>query len=305
MAIQKEIWAADIAERLFPNDSWMQHSTDDSAFVENRRVHLAQSGALPTVEVNRVYTGAQVVAQLRVDTDADYTIDEHTTTPVTIPDIEITEVNYNKRQSVIGSHAKVLNLSIANRMQYSWAPTLAANLIRTTGTAAPAQVIGATGNRKPATIEDFLKLKGIFDDMDVDEMDRHALVPSFMLNDFIANNKTLLTNLNLSGDAIFANGNLKTIFGFAIHTRGKKNILTYDGGANPAPRIPGAAALATANAAILAWSPEYVRRALGAVKVFESNQNPFLYGDGFSALARAGGKKWYDDQTGVVALVEA
>lgn len=305
MAIQREIWAADIAEKLFPKDSWLVKSVDDTAFVEGKRVHLAQAGALPTVVRNRVYTGAPVAASLRTDSDADYMIDEYTTNPITIPDIEQTEVNYNKRQSVLSAHVKVLNLSMANWMQYHWAPTLAANILRTTGTAAPAQAVGATGNRKRVTVEDWLKMKGLFDDMDIDDMSREALVPSFMLNDFIADNKQLLLNLNQSGDAIFTDGNLRKIFGFNINTRGKKNILTFNNAALPVAITPDTAAAATNNAAILCWHPDYVRRAKGAVKVFENKQDPQYYGDVFSALARGGGKKWYDDQTGVAALVES
>jgi hypothetical protein len=266
---------------------------------------LAQAGALPTVQKNRVYNGAPATAGLRLDTDADYEIDEFTTDPITVPNIETVEVNYNKRQSVLMGHTKALNLSIANWMQYAWSPTNAANIIRTTGTASPAQVIGATGNRKGLSVEDFLKLKSLFDDMDVDDTNRQALVPSFMLNEFIANNKQLLLNLNVQGDAIFTNGNLQNIFGFHIITRGKKNILTFDNAANPVRRTPGAAALGNANAGLLAWHPDYVRRAKGAVQVFSDLQNPLYYGDVFSALARAGGKKWYDDQTGVAAIVES
>jgi hypothetical protein len=305
MPIQKEIWAADIAEKLFPENSFVMESVDDTAFVDNRKVHLAQAGALPVVVRNRVYTGAPVQSGLRVDTDAEYQIDEYTTNPITIPDIESIEVNYNKRQSVLKGHIDSLNLSVANWMQYHWSASLAANILRTTGTAAPAQVVGATGNRKAVTIDDFLKLKGLFDDMDVDDMNRQALLPSFMLNDFIATNKTLLMNLNLSGDAIFKDGTLRNIFGFNVRTRGKKNILTYTNAALPVVRQPDEAALGAANAAILAWHPSYVRRAKGAVKTFEKLQDPNMYGDVFSALARAGGKKWYDDQTGVAAIIES
>lgn len=307
MAIQKEIWAAQIAEQLFPKGAWANKSIDDSAFVENKRVHLAQAGGLPTVVRNRIYTGAPVAASLRVDTDIDYDVDEYTTNPITIPNIEETEVNYGKRQSVLSSHVKVLNLQIENWLQTQWAPSLAANIIRTTGGAAPAQVVGATGNRKRLTVDDFLKLKSLFDDMDIDDMGRQALIPSFMLNDFVAENKQLLLNLTVGGDAIFSNNTLNKIFGFEIQTRGKKNILTYNNVALPVVRTPDdtLTALPSANAAVLAWHPDFVRRAKGGVKVFEKKEDPQYYGDVFSALARAGGRKWYNDQTGVAAIVEA
>jgi hypothetical protein len=48
-----------------------------------------------------------------------------------------------------------------------------------------------------------------------------------------------------------------------------------------------------------------VRRALGAIKVYANENDPTLYGSAFSTMARAGGRKAYSDETGVVAIVEA
>ncbi len=303
MAIQKEIWIADIVEKLLPENSFVNQSIDDSPFVTNRTVHRPNAGALPEVQRNRTVFPAALVK--RTDTDGPYIIDEFTSTPSLIQDIEETEVNYGKRQSVTASHAKEIDKQIANWMARYWAPTLAPNFIRTSGGNRAANTLNATGNRKIFTLADLHKARTVLDDMDLSEDGRNILLPAHMLNDLIENEKDIIMSKDFRGDADIRKGRVMKLMGFNIYTRGRKNVLRYSNAGTPVVIDPSTTGAATDNAAALIWHKDCVARAKGAVKVFEDVDKPEYYGSVFSALARAGGQKTFQDQTGVMAIIEA
>jgi len=304
MAILKEIWATDIAEKLFPSNSFIGQSVDDSMWVSGKKVHRANAGDLPGVQKDRTVFPAPVTP--RTDEDADYNIHEHTSDPTRIRDIEEIETNYQKRQSVLSGHIKVINNSIANWMAHDWAPTAEANFIRTSGADRPANLDGATGTRKKLTVEDILKAKAILDDMDLPMDGRNILIPSHMYNDMLLSEYKYLESLDKQGKAVLKDGNIAALFGLKIFIRGKKNVLSYTNAATPALRTPVATTgKATANAAALLWHKDFVARAKGDVKVYHNEDDATIYGSVFSAMARAGGQKTYLDGTGVMAIIEA
>lgn len=305
MAIQKEIWAADIKEQLFPNDSFVALSQDDSVFSDGKKVHRAVSGTVDPATRNRQTVPASV--KRRTDTDTEYELDEFTTDPILIQDIEEVEVNYQKRTSVLSQQMKQLNLDVAKWMNYHWAAEQASTIIRTTGADRPAiaTAFGATGNRKKVKIEEFIALAKLFDDMEVPEEGRAILVPTTMYYDIVTDHWKDLLNLQMEGKAVLQRGEMYSLFGFRVWKRSAKNLLTYTNATTPVRRTPDAAPLTTANAAALAWHPDFVTRAKGDVKVFENIDDATMYGSVFSSLVRAGGRKFYPDGTGVAAIVEA
>ena len=309
MALQTEVWVSDIKEKLFPENSFQNAALDDSLFVNNRIVNLANAGQVPDVIRNRSVIPATVTQ--RTDVDINYQVHEFTSTPNVIQDIEEIETAYDKRMSVLKGHIDGLNNKMANWMQYAWAPTLSANIQRTTGSNRAAVIPGATSNRKALTLADIFKAKGILDDMDVPEEGRMMLIPSYMYNDLLEAEKTSLVNLQNTGEALIQRAQLVQLLGFRVVKRGKNNVLSYDNTGTPVPRIatnpndPEYAALTSANAAVLMWHPDFVRRALGAIKVYANEDQAAYYGSIFSTMARAGGRKAYSDETGIVAIVEA
>jgi hypothetical protein len=309
MALQTEVWVSDIKEKLFPQNSFQAAAIDDSMFVENLNVNLANAGALPAVQRNRTVIPATVTA--RTDVDLQYRVHEFTSDPTAIRDLEEIETAYDKRMSVLKGHIDALNNKMANWLLYSWAGTTADNIVRTTGTSRAAVIPGATGNRKPLLLADIFTAKGIMDDMDVPEEGRILLIPSYMYNDLMFAEKTSLVNLERTGESLIQDGKLISLLGFRIITRGKRNVLSYTNAGTPVPRIATNpddveySALTSANAAALMWHPDFVRRALGTVKVYANEEDAVLYGSAFSTMARAGGRKAYTDETGVVAIVEA
>jgi hypothetical protein len=302
MAILTEVWARDIAEKLFPNDSFVMQAVSDDAWINNKRVHRSQAGSLPGVAINRSVFPA--VSTSRTDTDEGYDMDEITTDPTHIRDIEEIEVSYAKRQSVLQNHINVINLKGSNAVAYRWAPTLASGIIRTTGDLTPANTPGATGDRKKLTLEDLMKAKNAFDDQDIPSDGRNILIPASMYNQLVIDEKTVLMSNDFRSDATIKDGNIVKIFGFNIFTRGRENVLRYSNAATPVVKNPDAAGAATDNAAILCWHKDFVSKAKGAVKIYSQIDVPGYYGSVFSAMARVGGQKMFTGQNGVLAIVE-
>lgn len=303
MAILTEVWARDIAEKLFPNDSFVMNAISDDPWVNNKKVHRPQAGALPTVEINRSVFPAVPVE--RTDSDNEYDLDEFTSTPTRIRDIEEVEVSYNKRSSVLKNHIDVLNVQIANQLMFKWSGTGASQIIRTTGANTVSNLPGATGNRKKLTLADVMAARTAFNDQDIPEEGRYILIPASMYDQLLLDEADILISKDFRGDADISNGVLRKLFGFNIYTRGRNNVLRYTNAATPVAKNPTAASAVTDNAACLVWHRDFVARAKGGVKVYSDIDNPTIYGSMFSAMARAGGQKIYSDGLGVLSIVEA
>lgn len=299
MGIQKEIWVADIAANIFPTNSFIVRSKDDSMYVENKKVHLPQSGTQPTVVKGR--TTFPATASKRTDITLEYNVDAYSTDPMHLEETDEIEVSYDKRQSIISDHTDVLNTTIADWMLVNWAPTVASRIFRTSGDARPAGAPSATGNRKKVTLQDFLDAKRKLDKDDVPSEGRVVVIPADMYNDLLA--LDAIISADKLGNAALPSGVVGRIFGFDIYIRSR--VLVFNNAATPVVKDPEVAGAATDNEAALFYHPNFVRRALGAVKLFSKEDDPQYYGDVFSAMVRAGGSKARIDSKGVVLLVES
>lgn len=299
MSIVPEIWVNDIAGNLFPDNSFITRSKDDSAFVdENGVVHLPQSGAKPNSERNRSTFPAPITE--RTDLIVSYALDDFTTDPTLVRDLDEMETSYDKRTSVTEDHTDTLQEDIADWMLYHWASESASQIVRTTGAARASFIAGATGNRKKITYADFLSAKRILDNQNIPQKGRCCLLPAEMYNDLFELDEII--NLDKQGKPTLPEGVVARILGFDIMMRA--NVVSYNNAATPVKRLPDAAALTTANAAALFWHEKFVRRGKGQVNVFAEEGKAAYYGSLFSTQAKAGGRKRYTDGRGVVALVE-
>jgi hypothetical protein len=301
MAIQQEVWATDIAENVFPDNSFMNRAQDDSDKLVGRTVHLPQAGAPPTAQKNRAGSAAPAK---RVDTVSDYVIDEFTTDPTVVTITEEIEVSYDKRMDVLKDHVEVLRTLAADSLCYNWAPTAASNIIYTTGVARDVWKVGhQTGQRLAVARNDFANAARILNRMNVPQEGRVALVDADMAMDLMTIPEFI--SANIFGKPIIENGVLGRVFGFDIMIRSQAALYAPNG----TVKDMAAAKAATDCASTMFWHPNYVRKAVGTatnggIHVFEQNSSPTHYGDIMSAMVRAGGKHRYADQRGVVVLVE-
>ena len=301
MALNISIWQTTLVENFYPDNGFASKSVDDSAFVSAHKVIIPNAGAPSKVQKNRTVKPASV--NQRTDNDLEYEIDELTTDPIYIPNIDTVELSYDKRTSIISNDRAQLQDEAHLNLLERWGKGVpASNVLLTTGTTERNAHTSdtATGKRKRITKEDLLAIMTRMDADNVPEEGRYLLLDAYMYAD-------LLADLSESDKWMFQNsanmqtGVLGNLYGLNIMKRSK--VLRVK---NDKTLLPwGEDAVAGELAAALAWHEKSVSRALGEVKMFDSTNNPLYYGDIYSFLLRTGGSVRRYDKKGIYLLAEA
>lgn len=292
-------FARDIQENLFPDNAWYKNSKDDSMWIDGKTVRLPQAGAAPSVEKNRNVLPAQI--KKREDTAEEYDIDEFTTDPIFISDTEEMQLSYAKRQSVLGDHVNTINTNVADNFGQIWLPTLATNMVRTTGGTVDVTAPSGTGTRKAIADADLIKSVTLMDRMNVAAEGRFMAIPTSMYGQLLALDKFVDYQKRGLVDLV-KKGLIGEIYGMQIYKR--SYLAMYDNTATPVKKAFGSVGAATDNEAVLIWQKDMVRRAEGSVKVYSDIDKPEYYGSIFSAKVNAGGRIARADQKGVVAIIQ-
>lgn len=296
MALNKQIWLTTIQENFFPNDSFAVKSVDDSAFVDNKTVHVPNAGAPSGVEINRPDLPASV--SRRKDNDLTYDIDELTTNPIHIPNVDMVELSYDKRQSVLYNDRSQLQKEACQNLLYRWGN--GAKAFATSGESRAAHTsVTSIGNRKKITKTDVLAIATQLNSDDVPATERYLLLDAVMYDDLL----TDLTDKELSAflaSADVQRGVVGMLYGFEVMQRSKVLRTTAGKAVTKWTDEDTASELAAG----LAWQKSCVSRAIGEVKMFDSLDNPLYYGDIYSFLLRAGGEKRRYDKKGIALIIE-
>lgn len=300
MGLQKEIWVADIKETLHQGSEFIMAGTDYSAFVENKTVHVPQSGAGSTIVKNRSSLPA-TIAQ-RTDTELTFSLNEYTTDPVLITDLDELQTSYLKRQSVLGQHTNILNERIGTEVAYEWTPSGSAGLVlRTTGSATSELPHStATGTRLKITKEDIARMARKLDDDNVPTNDRFLVLPTAMYYELFGIDALLRNDFARVADQ--TTGAVNEIFGFKVFKR--PTTVMFDNATAGAKKAVGASASATDCLGAFAFQKQAVAQALGSIKVFAEIDKVDYYGSVFSALLMHGASKLRTDNKGIVALAQ-
>lgn len=292
MAVNKEIWRPDIIESLFKSNAWISRSFNaDEYVVGGRVVHIPQAGAPSNVERNRVNLPAPIVK--RTDTDIVYALDEYTSDPRLITDIDKKELSYDKRQSVIREDTGKMMEVAGDNMLYNWAKNIpAASKIATTGGNATATAPGATGNRKIITEADIRSAQTLLNKQNAPKEGRVMVLPSEFLNQLMSDN-----NLKYAFQQVvnLKEGSVGRLFGFDLYERSAALIET----SGAVVKLPEAASATDDNECALFYYENHVERALGDVEVFDNPMQAAYYGDLISFLLRLGGRNRREDNKGV------
>lgn len=296
MALNKEIWINSIQENFYPDDSFASKSVDDSSFVTNHTVHIPNAGKPSGVEVNRTKKPAEISE--RTDQDLTYDIDELTSNPIYIPNVDTVELSYDKRQSVIANDRQELQRVANQNLLYRWAKN--ASLIKTTGAAADAHTSdSATGQRKKFSKAEVMAAMLRFNKDNVPMQGRYILLDAAMYAELLGD----LTDKELSAFLNSANaqeGIIGRLYGFSFMQRSEvlrvdsKNVILKWTEEDAADEC----------AAALAWQEGCVSRAMGDVKMFQKMDDPTYYGDIYSFLVRTGGSMRRYDKKGVLLIAE-
>lgn len=292
-----ETWANYIIERFWKDNGFLKYAYDDSDYVvAGRIVHIPQPGSKPNVVKNRNVFPAAAVR--RGDTDVLYALDEYTTDPTHIPNIDSIHLSYSKQDSVIGDHMQTLNESVADDMLIKWGGN--ATIVATTGGPNAVQVPavdGQVGNRFGFHHSDLQKLMIRMNANNVPKQDRHVLIDDNMFDYFYTSlSDTQQRDFSRYMDA--ENGVVGRIHGFMVHTRSSVLAATN---AN-AIKALGAALAATDNLCSIAWHKNSVAFSIGDHKLFQRQNDPLYYGDVHSCLVMAGGRVRREDGKGVYII---
>lgn len=294
MALNVEIWMHDIVENFWPSNSFAVRSVDHSQYVNGKTVHIPNGGAAAPVTKNRTTYPAPPTE--RADVDMTYDIDKYDIAPLLVHQLELVELSYDKRQSLLYQSKTELQRVVLENVMKTWLPSGVAS-VATSGDGEAAHVASATGQRKSLTRGDVLSVKKRFDLDDVPAEGRCMLLDAVMYNQLL-NSLTNAESVNFVAGADAVSGVVGKFLGFDFYMR--SSVLTAAAGGT----LKSGAAAATDSAAGLAWQQNCVCRAMGAVEAFESDKDPTYYGDIFSFAMRAGGHWLRADKKGVVLIYQ-
>lgn len=300
MGVVLETWAKYIIGRFWKDNQFLKSAYDDSDYVlQGRIVHIPQIGGKPVVAKNRTVFPATAVR--RTDTEVLYSLDEYTTDPSHIPNIDGIHLSYNKQDSILGDHMSVMSELVADDMLVKWGAN--ATIVYTTGGSGAATVPAVTGQTGTRLGFHHSDLQKLMIKMNVDNIpkdgDRYVLIDDNMFDYFYTSlSDTSAKDFSRFNDA--ANGIIGRLHGFNIMTRSSV-LQATSGGAISAL---GASLAATDKLASFAWHKNSVAFAMGDKKLFQDNNNPLYYGDIYSVLLMGGGRVRRTDGKGVYAILQ-
>lgn len=313
--VRIEAFIKDIQENLYRGSEFLKYSVSHDQYVDDYAVHVPQAGTTVTVQKNRTQLPAQV--NERTDDQLIYYLDEYTTDPILIRNIEKIQLSYDKRMSVMKNKIALINQQLGDDGAYNWlngiyVPSTVNGVFQTTGTLTALSASfyptlysnGATGSRRMIQLLDILQLKTKLDRDNVPQTGRHLLIPTDMWADLTVGNVSILgSRLYAPDDELVVDGSVAKIFGFNIWQR--PTVGTFVGGASPTLKAVGAAGAATDTLGALAWQEDMVSKAQGAVKFFAREDDPAFYGSYYSALVMFKNVALRNDAKGVACLVNA
>ena len=304
MALIKEIWVQDIQEALNRNADFLPYSVDHSAYIAFGVVHVPQSGANPTVNVNPSVLPL-TIAQ-RTDTDLTYNLNQYALSPTLITNIDELQNSYDKRQSVIGQQMSTLTQTIGDYTAVSWCASGAANIVLTTGAAGTSLPPSGTGTRNAVALVDIANLAKKLDKDNVPRTGRKLLMQADMFWELFTISEVVRASYNGFQVNALATGVVAQLFGFDIMVRPTVAVFSKTG---TSAKAVGAAAAADDRLACIAWHQTTVSRALGAMNpMYDAGSNgngkPEYLGSIFNMEVMLGSAILRTDMKGVAALVQ-
>lgn len=300
-ALQTEVWVQDIQEQLYYGNEFLFLAQDHSEFIIHKTVHIPQAGGTPAVVKNRTAVNTDPIQ--RTDTEITYDLDNYTTDPILVKNIEDLQVSYAKRQSVLASHIATLSDTVATETLQKWAVTgSVTHVLRTTGAATGTLPHAtATGKRLKLTKEDIALASARMDLDKVPSKERYAVLPAAMFYDLFTDSDLVRSRATISADML-AKGVIAELFGFMIIKRGE--VVRYTSAATPSLRAANAAEAATDCAGAVCFSRYMTSQALGEILVYINEGDAQKYGDVMSAEVNHGAHFLRPNNIGRVSIAQ-
>ena len=304
MAVNKEIWLPSIQENLFKGFELLrQVASDDSAYVQNYKVHVPNAAAAPSV--SRANSTYPVAVTERSDTDVDYSLTNFEIGPVRLGWAEKLQLSYDKVQSITADFIGNLNENMKNYILSQWYDYSASTLVSTTGSSTSTNWLGgsAAGSLKHMLGADVRSAAQILDRQKFPTNDRYLLVDYAqfwqLLGDLAYNaaRVEVINGLSATMDAIYGFKVIQLPYVAAVDVNtGTASMIepaTADGSYTFTTNNRPVALAFHKSAVSYAWTP---------VEMFTAEQDPGHFGDVMSASVYGGGKYRRTSANGVVAI---
>jgi len=332
--VRVKIFSRDLQKNLFPDNAFYKFSKVDAASSANSiDIPQAQGQARAKIgnvqidydnSANNLADADKLDAIKRINTLLNYANQNFFVQPIVIDkNNQDGELSYAKQQEIREEFAMELNTQIANYAAVKWGPTVAGNILKTTGTATRTSLIvgGYNGLVKRIVKQDLLDLKKTA--MKQQKMGgKWYILPTpeqwediMLIPDFVDFEKT-------GRETLLKEGVIGTWLGFTwLEPRQNDDLeanIIYDTTTPSAPTkvdYVGAvdgdgrtifAVTPTANSVsgLLAWNDKMVRRSEGSNNVYFRKDDPLYQADILSANVRFGASFSRTDNKGVLVLVE-
>jgi hypothetical protein len=305
MAIQKELWIPAIEENLYRGIEVIASvATDDSAYVNNKTIHVPNAGTAPSV--SRGNSTYPVAIEERTDADVEYTLTNFEIGPIRIGWADQLQLSYDKVQSVTNDFMGNLSEALRNYLLAQFMNTAtAANTVSTTGTSTTTNWLGgdATGSLKHLIGADVRSAAAKLDGQKFPYGDRYLLLDYMqfwqLIGDVTYNDARIG---HVGGFPV----TLDNIFGFTVIQLPYVGALSTNstGGTVISPTAAdGSYSFAAANRpTALAFHKRAVSWGKTGVEAFSQEQDPTMFGDILSASVYAGGKYRRSSADGIVMI---
>lgn len=304
--IRPTIYSNELQKLIYPDNSFYKKSIGESGVADTtERVEKPVQG-----EIGKAEEGAPKSLPLSIEVSTDKTKYYDTTLiyckPLLIDSQSELMVNYNKRASKQQQQASEINTKVAAYAIKHWCPSLATNIMKTTGEGRTSNIMGFTTKRKAITKADLLKVLNLMMRMGVSDLGGNwfGMVTADQYTDLLAI-PDFVDYYKTGNESKLKEGIVGRILGIDIFSRstgeGHSGVL-YKGSI---PLSGDAKVEDTLLSGTLFWNDQLVCRAEGKVNTIVNAKAPgYLGGTIIESYTRFGADILRDDQKGVIALLE-
>jgi len=304
-------YSKELQKQIFPDNSFYKHSIQETGIADTTKtVERPVQGKL-----NKAKSGQPSTLPLQIQKAEDDS-DSYSTTlvyadPIAVDLPDEFALNYNKRATKQAQQASVINTRVADIAAVNWGPTVAAQVLKTTGASRVSNVAkdggGVINNRKAVTKDDMVKVHNMLMRMNMSGIPGglFALVSADFYSDLLKIAEFVDYD-KLGQTSKLEQGILGRIMGIEIMTRSTEEMhtgLLYSSAY--AKKAIDSAVAATDCPTALFWHDKMVASAEGMLKTsINTNAPGFLGATIIETWTRFGASQARKDQKGVIALVE-
>jgi hypothetical protein len=298
----RSAWMATLARKLWAENNFLLKSLNWDKYVREgfQDVTIPQESDDSGEVLTNVFTFPITVNE-RTDDGIKYAMNNYKLKPRRISNLAQLQYDHGFRDSVINSGGNLLNQTFALDILYAWRAEQAKFILKTTGDARDAALVGSTGQRKKTTMRDFLVADKIMNDALIPQSNRQALCSTQVKLDLLEDPEILKNQALVNQLANYKTGTILQVCNFDLEFRPTVQVFNAAG---TAAKTPSSTIAAGDRQASILWHPDFVGRSMGNTQVMYNPMRADYFGDLFSAETNGGGSKFYADGRGVISLIE-